>query len=117
MGKRSRNICQSGAQDFIPSEGSSASRVTAVERGTQPAGCSTIARAQEDRAVIWETLSVLHESPSSAGRSERGEPELGRDAVQGVGGPNMSYDLGERQALGPERAKAARVGVNFRRAT
>jgi len=77
----------------------------------QPAGCSTTARAQEDGPVIWEALSVLRKSE---GRSERGEPELGHDAVQGVGGPNRSCDLGERQALGPERAKAARAGVSFR---
>ena len=113
----SRNICYPGAQDFIPSEGSSISHVKAVEREKQPAGCATTARVQEDGAVIWETLSVLCASNSSAGRFERGEPELERDAVQGVGGPNRSDDLGERQALGPERAKAARAGVIFRRAT
>jgi len=76
-----------------------------------------MARAQEGGPVIWEALSVLHESNSSVGRSEQGEPELGRDAVRGVGGLNRSDDLGERQALGPERAKAARADVNFRRAT
>lgn len=88
-----------------------------VEGMAQPAGYSTMARAQGDGPVIWEALSVLHERDSSGGRSERGEPELGREAVQGVGGPNRSNDLGERQALGPERAKAARAGVNFRGAT
>jgi hypothetical protein len=98
-------------------EGSSATPEREVEGVVQPAGCSTTARAQEDGPVIWETLSVLHESNLSGGRSERGEPELGREAVQGVGGPNRSCDLGERQAPGPERAKAARAGVNFRRAT
>jgi hypothetical protein len=83
----------------------------------QPAGCSTTARVQEGGPVIWEALSVRHERDSSGGRSERGEPEFGREAVQGVGGPNRSVDLGERQALGPERAKAARADVSFRRAT
>ena len=29
----------------------------------------------------------------------------------------MSFDVGERVALGPGRAKAARVDVNFRRET
>src|SRR5258708_20807314 len=108
-----RNLSHSGAQGFIELEGSSAARV-AVEWVAQPAGCSTTARAQEDGPVIWEALSVLQESNSSGGRSERGEPELGHDAVQGVGGPNRSGDLGERQTLGPERAKAARADVNFR---
>jgi hypothetical protein len=98
-------------------EGSSAVSARAVEEAEQPAGCSTTARTQEDGPVIWEALSVLHESNSSGGRPKRGEPELGHDAERGVGGPNKSEDLGERQALGPERAKAARAGVNFRRAT
>jgi hypothetical protein len=98
-------------------EGSSTASARKVEGAEQPAGCSTTARAQEDGPVIWEALSVLHENHSSGGRSERGEPELGRDAVQGVGGPNRSVDLGERLALGPERAKAARADVNFRRET
>ena len=114
---QSRNYHHSGAQGFMTLEGSSTAPAIGVEGAEQPAGCSTTARAQEDGPVIWEALSVLRKSDSSAGRSERGEPELGRDAVQGVGGPNMSYDLGERQALGPERAKAARVGMNFRGAT
>jgi len=97
-------------------EGSSATPVREVEGAAQPAGCATTARAQEDGPVIWEALAVLHEEDSK-GRPERGEPELGAEAVQGVGGPNRSCDLGERQAPGPERAKAARAGVNFRRAT
>jgi hypothetical protein len=74
-----------------------------------------MARTQEDGPVIWEALSVLDHKVR--GRPERGEPEFGREAEQGVGGPNRSVDLGERQALGPERAKAARADVNFRRAT
>jgi len=98
-------------------EGSSGTPAREVEGVQQPAGCSTTARAQEDGPVIWEALSVLRKSDSSAGRPKRGEPELGREAVQGVGGPNRSGDLGERQALGPERAKTARADVNFRRAT
>jgi len=98
------------------SEGSSATTVW-VEGVVQPAGCSTTARAQEDGPVIWEALPVLHGSDSGAGRPERGEPELGREAEQGVGGPNKSVDLGERQAPGPGRAKAARADVIFRRAT
>src|ERR1700733_4408653 len=97
---QSRNFHHSGAQGVIAPEGSSAASAREVEGAEQPAGCSTTARAQEDGPVIWEALSVLHESNSSAGRSERGEPELGRDAVQGVGGPNKSGDLGERQGGG-----------------
>jgi hypothetical protein len=117
VGMQSRNAYQSGAQSFMTLEGSSVVRANEVERAVQPAGCSTMARAQEDGPVIWEALSVLQESDSNAGRPERGEPEFGRDAVQGVGGPNRSEDLGERQARGPGRAKVARADVSFRRAT
>ena len=74
-----------------------------------------MARTQEDGPVIWEALPVLHKSCKVA--PERGEPELGCEAEQGVGEPNKSDDLGERQALGPERAKAARADMNLRRAT
>ena len=112
-----RNISHPGAQDFILSEGSSVTCVSKVEWVAQPAGRSTAARAQEDGPVIRETLSVLQESHSSAGRFERGTPELEHDAVQGVGGLNSSDDIGEQQALGPERAKAARAGVSFWRET
>ena len=96
-------------------EGSSAAPAREVEGAGQPAGCSTTARVQEDGPVIWEALTVLDRKVR--GRSKRGEPELGREAVQGVGGPNKSCDLGERQAPGPGRAKAARADENFRRAT
>jgi hypothetical protein len=112
-----RNISNPGAQDFVPAEGSSVVRVRTVERAAQTAGSRTMARAQEDGLVIREALSVLHESDSSAGRFEQGRPEFERDAVQGVGGLNSSDDIGERLALGPERAKAARAVVNFRRET
>lgn len=112
-----RNYHHSGAQSFMTLEGSSIVSARKVEEAVQPAGCSTTARAQEDGPVIWEALPVLHGSDSGAGRPERGEPELGREAEQGVGGPNMSVDLGERQAPGPGRAKAARADVSFRRAT
>ena len=117
MGMQSRNFHHSGAQGFISLEGNSTAPVIEVEGAEQPAGCSTTARAQEDGPVIWDALSVLHESNSSVGRSKQGEPELGREAVQGVVGPNRSGDLGERQAPRPGRAKAARADVNFRRAT
>ena len=112
-----RNISNPGAQDFIPAEGRSVVRVRTVEWAAQPAGSRTMARAQEDGLVIREALSVLRESDSRAGRFEQGEPEFEHDAVQGVGGLNSSDDIGERQALGPERAKAARAVVNFRRGT
>ena len=81
----------------------------------QPAGCSTMARAQEDGPVNWEALPVLHRKVRGSG--ERGEPQFADDAAWGVGGPNKSVDLGEREAPGPRRAKAARAGVNLRRAT
>lgn len=113
---QSRNDLHPGAQGFMDPEGSSIASVREVEEAKQPAGCSTMARTQEDGPVIWEALSVLDEEDSK-GRSERGEPELGREAVQGVGGPNKSIDLGEQRAPGPERAKAARADVNFRRET
>ena len=112
-----RNISNPGAQVVKPTEGSSISRAKEVERGMQPAGSQTTARVQEDGLVSRETLSVLHTSESSAGRFERGQPELEHDATQGVGGLNSSADLGERQAQGPERAKAARAGVSFWRET
>lgn len=112
-----RNISNPGAQDFIPAEGSSVVRAKKVERTAQPAGSRTAARAQEDGLVNRETLSVLRESASSAGSLEQGKPEFGHDAAQGVGGLNSSDDAGEREAQGPERAKAARAVVNFRRAT
>ena len=114
---QSRNGNHPGAQGVMVPEGSSIACVSKVEWAVQPAGCSIMARAQEGGPVIWEALSVLRESDSSAGRSERGEPKLGFEAVQGVGEPNKSDDLGERQAPGPGRAKAARAVVNFRRAT
>jgi hypothetical protein len=113
---QSRNYLHSGAQGVMASEGSSAVPVM-VKGIVQRAGCSTTARAQEGGPVIWEALPVLHGSDSGVGRPERGEPELRREAVQGVGGPNKSADLGERQAPGPGRAKAARADVSFRRAT
>ena len=111
-----RNLHYSGAQGVIVLEGSSAARV-AVEWVAQPAGCSIRARAQEDGPVIWEALSVLQERQSNAGRLKRGEPEFVCEAERGVGGPNMSADLGERQAPGPKRAKAAPADVSLRRAT
>jgi hypothetical protein len=110
-----RNSYQSGAQGVVVLEGSSAVRVKAVEWTAQPAGYSTTARAQEEGPVIWEALSVLHRKVE--GRGERGEPQFAGEAVQGVGGPNRSIDLGERQAPGPRRAKAARADVNLRRGT
>jgi hypothetical protein len=108
-----RNIHHPGAQGVMVLEGSSTAPVTKVEGTAQPAGCSTTARVQEDGPVIWEALSLLH-GLGREGRPERGEPERGRDGVQGVGGPNRSEDVGERQAPGPDRAKAARAGVSFR---
>jgi hypothetical protein len=112
-----RNICVPGAQAVKPAEGSSVVRDVLVERAAQRAGSQTLARAQEDGLVNRETLSVLQPSLSGAGRFERGEPELEFDAAQGVGGLNSSDEFGERMALGPEGAKAARVVENFRRET
>jgi hypothetical protein len=110
-----RNTHYSGAQGVILREGSSVISDRRVEEIAQPAGCSTMARAQGDGPVIWEALPVLRREVG--GSDERGEPQFVDDAVWGVGGPNRSDDLGEREAPGPRRAKAARAGVNLRRAT
>src|SRR5271165_2357506 len=111
-----RNLLNSGAQGFIFLEGSSAARV-AVEWVAQPAGCSTTARAQEDGPVIWEALSVLQESESNAGRLKRGEPELGTKQCRESEGRIGAMISGNVMVRGPGRAKAARAGVNLRRAT
>src|SRR6266853_6184250 len=110
-----RNYHHSGAQGVMLLEGSSVTPAREVEGVAQPAGWSTMARAQEDGPVIWEALTVLHRKVRGSGK--RGEPQLACEAVRGVGGPNKSGDLGERCAPGPRRAKAARADVNFRRAT
>ena len=139
MGKQPRKPQHTGAQGLIPLEGSSA-RDARDEARAQPAGCMTMARVQEDGAVIWEALPLLHEksrgngdrennpneaasawaraprirrSPSREGRPERGEPKQGREGARGVGVPNRSSDIGERTAPGPGRAKRARAGVNL----
>ena len=111
-----RNFHHSGAQGVIVLEGSSVARV-AVEWVAQPAGCLTTARAQEDGPVIWEALSVLQESDSNAGRPERGEPELETKQCRESEGRIRAMTSGNVLARGPERAKAARAGVNLRRAT
>ena len=111
-----RNLSHSGAQGFIELEGSSAARV-AVEWVAQPAGCSIMARAQEDGPVIWEALSVLQESESNAGRPKREESELGTRQCRESEGRIRALTLGNVLARGPRRAKAARAGVNLRRAT
>ena len=140
MGMQPRKLQHTGAQGVILPEGSSARDARDEERA-QPAGCSTMARVQEDGPVIWEeALPLLHEksrgngdrennpngaasawarasrrrrSPSREGRPERGEPKQGREGAQGVGVPNRSKDNGERTAPGPGRAKRARAGVNL----
>jgi hypothetical protein len=144
VGMQLRNHHHPGAQGVMVLEGSSAASVREDEGSVQPAECSTTARVQEDGPVIWEALPLLHEisgdwgpgdqisdgrasvraratrrriSSARGGRPEQGEPERGRDGVQGVGGPNRSDDVGERLAPGPDRAKAARADVSFWRET
>lgn len=139
MGKQPRKSLYTGAQGFIPLEGSSARDAKDEERA-QPAGCTTMARVQGDGPVIWEALPLFHEnrrgngdrknnpneaasawaraprtrkSPRHEGRPKRGEPKRGREGVQGVGVPNKSEDIGERMAPGPGRAKGARAGANL----
>ena len=51
-------------------EGSSVVSACTVEDATQPAGCSIMARAQEDGAVNWEALCVLHERSCEVGPNE-----------------------------------------------
>jgi hypothetical protein len=111
-----RNFHHSGAQGVMWLEGSSAARV-AVERVAQPAGCSTTARAQEDGPVIWESLSVLRERQSNAGRLKRGEPELETKQRRESEGRIGAMTSGNVLARGPGRAKAARADVNLRRET
>ena len=111
-----RNLSHPGAQGVMMLEGSSAARV-AVEWEAQPAGCSTTARAQEDGPVIWEALSVLQERQSNAGRRKRGEPELETKQHRESEGRIGAMTSGNVLARGPGRAKAARAGVNLRRAT
>ena len=111
-----RNFHHSGAQGLITLEGSSAARV-AVECAAQPAGCSITARAEEDEPVIWEALSVLQERQSNVGRLKRGEPELETKQRRESEGRIGALTSGNVLARGPERAKAARAGVNLRRAT
>jgi hypothetical protein len=134
MGMQPRKLQLTGAQGFILLEGSSARDGKGRRRREQPAGCSTMARVQEDGPVIWEALPLLHEktrgngdrvnnpngdasararvprprkSPGREGRPERGEPQRGREGARGVGGLNKSGDIGERTASGPGRAKRA----------
>jgi hypothetical protein len=95
-----RNVYHPGAQGVTLLEGSSAVRV-AVECAAQPAGCSTTARAQEDGPVIWETLSVLQESESTAGRPKRGEPELGTKQRRESEGRIRAMTPGNVVARGP----------------
>ena len=116
MRTQPRNLHYPGAQGVRQLEGSSAARV-AVERVALPAGYLTTARAQEDGPVIWEALSVLQERQSSAGRLKRGEPELETKQRGESEGRIGAMTSGNVLARGPERAKAARAGVNLRRAT
>jgi|tagenome__1003787_1003787.scaffolds.fasta_scaffold19446471_1 hypothetical protein len=111
-----RNLHCSGAQGVISLEGSSVACVL-VEWVAQPAGCSITARAQEDEPVIWEALSVLPERKSKVGRLEQGEPELEPKQHRESEGRIRAMTSGNVLARGPERAKAARVGVSLRRAT
>jgi len=114
---QSRNFHRSDAQDVGMSEGSSTVSARKIELAVQSAGCSTMARAQEDGPVIWEALSVLQERQSSAGRLKRGEPELGTKQRRESEGRIGALTLGNVLARGPRRAKAARAGVNLRRGT
>ena len=133
-----RNPQLPDAQGFTLLEGSSG-RDDKDEKRTQSAGCSTLARDKEDGPVIWEALPLLHDKPGQGdpgkqprrgrvspareprqrkscggeGRPERGEPERGHEGAQGVGGPNMSEDIGERRHPDPVEQKGARAGVNL----
>jgi hypothetical protein len=116
MRNQPRNLQHSGAQGVMCLEGSSIARVQ-VEWAVQPAGCSIMARAQEDGPVIWEALSVLQEIQSKAGRLERGEPELEAKQRRESEGRIGAMTSGNVMARGPERAKAARADVSLRGGT
>jgi hypothetical protein len=51
----------------------------------QPAGCSTMARAQEDGPVIWESLSVQHGRPREVGPSEGNQSSEAKQSRESEG--------------------------------
>ena len=99
---------------------------------------------EENGPVTWEALASPRHIPVwrragdpspthntwrvhvlSAYEAQKKRPQRGRppargtravaDGRQGVGGLHTSEDVGEQDHPGPGRAKAARVGVSFRR--
>lgn len=103
-----RNPQHSGAQGVTFLEGSSAIFASKVEGIAQPAGCSTTARAQEDRPDIWEALPVLHRPVRGSG--ERGEPQFASEAAWESEGRIRAMTLGNRRHLDPgEQRRPVRV--------
>jgi len=75
-------------------------RQTLVSDGSRDSGCSRAA---------GEENNPPRGRPSARGTGAQA------DGDEGVGEPHRSVEAGERLASGPSRAKAARVGANFRR--
>ena len=115
-----------------------------ARRGTSPAGCSTMARTKRTAQTPGRPSPLLDISRSGGepatrlrrtarcGRTcrrpqeaQNKRPHRGRPPARGTGavveggreseGCIGAMTSGNEVALGPDRAKAARVGVNFRR--
>ena len=68
-----------------------------------------------ERRHDWHREPRGRRSARQAVGRRRGKTGAEAEGEVGVGGPNKSEDVGERQAPGPDRAKAARVETSFRR--
>ena len=70
---------------------------------------------QLSNADAFACTRVVGQEPVHAAKVDvrEGRPQRVVDGDQGVGGPRTSDDVGERLALGPDRAKAARVVTNL----
>ena len=114
------------------------------EGAASPGEVCAFGTSQEDGPGTWETLvsprfvPVLRRAGPEISEAARVRGctrdrhrisvliEVGRmasgskaaaDGVEGVGEPQSSGDVGELEVSGPDRAKAARAGMIFRRAT
>jgi hypothetical protein len=66
---------------------------------------------KEDDLETWEALTL---SLAGVGRRQ-GTTVASTDGDQGVAGLHRSVEVGEPLVMGPDGAKAVRVGTNFRR--
>lgn len=69
----------------------------------------------DERALRMHALLGKEQASDDEVDRSQGKTEATTDEDQGVGGPHMSNDVGERLAPGPDRAKSARADTNFRR--